>query len=95
MPPTVALTASTFGRENVGIFFGWVFAAHQLGGATAAIGAGVLRDWLGSYTVAFLISGGLAVLTALLVLRIRPGPTPDVVRPQLEPGARAAAEAAM
>jgi sugar phosphate permease len=95
VPPTVALTASTFGRENVGILFGWVFAAHQLGGATAAVGAGVLRDWLGSYTVAFLAAGALAVLTALLVLRIKPGPTPDLARPHVEPGTRAAAEAAM
>jgi sugar phosphate permease len=94
VPPTVALTASAFGRANVGIMFGWVFAAHQLGGATAAIGAGVMRDWLGSYTVAFLVAGALAVATSLLVLRIRPG-TPEPARPYVEPSARAAAEAAM
>jgi sugar phosphate permease len=94
VPPTVALTASAFGRENVGIMFGWVFAAHQLGGATAAIGAGVLRDWLGSYTIAFLVAGALAIATSLLVLRIRPE-RPEPARPYVEPSARAAAEAAM
>ena len=26
VPPTVALTADTFGRERVGIVFGWIFA---------------------------------------------------------------------
>jgi len=29
--------------------FGWIFTAHQLGGATAAFAAGVSRDALASY----------------------------------------------
>ncbi len=40
VPPTVALTADAFGKANVGIVFGWIFAAHQLGAATAASAAG-------------------------------------------------------
>ena len=40
VPPTVALTADIFGREHVGVVFGWIFAAHQLGAAAAALGAG-------------------------------------------------------
>src|SRR5690606_1674695 len=31
VPPTVSLTADTFGRRNVGTIFGWVFCAHQIG----------------------------------------------------------------
>jgi len=36
VPPTVALTADTFGRRNLGVVYGWVFASHQLGAAAAA-----------------------------------------------------------
>ena len=43
VPPTVALTADAFGRERVGILFGWIFAAHQFGAAFAAYGAGWIR----------------------------------------------------
>jgi len=32
--PTARLAADTFGRENVGIMFGWIAASHQLGAAT-------------------------------------------------------------
>ena len=37
VPPTVALTADTFGRAHVGVVFGWIFAAHQLGAGVAAL----------------------------------------------------------
>ncbi|MGI8912548.1 MAG: MFS transporter [Chloroflexota bacterium] len=70
VPPTVALTASTFGRANAPIVFGWIFAAHQLGAAVAAFGAGALRTWLGDYQVAFIAAGLLCLLAAGLVVRI-------------------------
>src|SRR5439155_539202 len=31
VPPTARLAADTFGREDVGIMFGWIAASHQLG----------------------------------------------------------------
>ncbi|HEY0984236.1 MULTISPECIES: MFS transporter [unclassified Schlesneria] len=71
VPPTVRLTADTFGRARAGIMFGWIVAAHQLGAASAAFGAGAIRSWSGSYERAFLISGGLCLLTAAMVLQIR------------------------
>ena len=37
VPPTVKLTADRFGREKAGIVFGWVFAGHQIGAASAAL----------------------------------------------------------
>jgi sugar phosphate permease len=75
VPPTVALTSDTFGRQNVGIVYGWIFASHQLGAALAASGAGVLRTWLGDYQVAFMSAGVLALIAAGLVIRIsRPAP---------------------
>src|SRR6185312_5162801 len=39
VPPTIALCRRYFGA-NAPIVFGWVFAAHQLGAAVAATGAG-------------------------------------------------------
>ena len=44
VPPTVALVADNFGRHNVGIVYGWVFAAHQAGAAVAALAAGIVRE---------------------------------------------------
>ena len=36
VPPTVRLTAARFGRERANLVFGWIFAGHQLGAASAA-----------------------------------------------------------
>jgi predicted MFS family arabinose efflux permease len=49
VPPTVRLTSNAFGRESAPLMFGWIVAAHQLGAATAAFGAGALRTALGGY----------------------------------------------
>ncbi|WP_283148053.1 MFS transporter [Silvimonas soli] len=70
VPPTVRLTTDVFGSRDAPIVFGWIVAGHQLGAAFAALGAGMLRNSLGSYTVATMISGGLCVVGAILVLRI-------------------------
>ena len=70
VPPTVALTADTFGRERVGIVFGWIFASHQIGAAAAAWGAGATRTWFGTYNYAFVSAGALCLLAAGLSLRI-------------------------
>lgn len=70
VPPTVAITAQVFGRERVGIVFGWIFGAHQLGAATAAFGAGAARTWFGDYQGAFVTAGLLSLIAAGLVIRI-------------------------
>jgi predicted MFS family arabinose efflux permease len=70
VPPTVAIAAGAFGRERVGVVFGWIFGAHQLGAALAAWGAGAARTWLGDYQVAFVSGGLLALFAAGLVIRI-------------------------
>lgn len=70
VPPTVKLTAEAFGRANVGVMFGWIFASHQVGAALAATFAGTVRTYLGDYMVAFLLSGVICLLAAGLVLRI-------------------------
>ncbi len=79
VPPTVALTADAFGRERVGILFGWIFAAHQFGAAFAAYGAGWIRTDAGSYHWAFLLSGAMCMGASFAVTRIRtrvPRPAP-------------------
>jgi sugar phosphate permease len=73
VPPTVRLTANVFGRENAPVMFGWIVAAHQLGAAGAAFGAGALRTALGGYVEAFSLAGALCVVAAVLVLGIDRG----------------------
>jgi predicted MFS family arabinose efflux permease len=43
VPPT-RLAADIFGKEKAGMVFGWIVAAHQVGAAVAAFGAGYIRD---------------------------------------------------
>jgi MFS family permease len=71
VPATSALTADLFGRHNVGVVFGWVCCAHQLGAALASYSAGYLHSILGNYHLAFLCSGWFALLAMLIVVRIR------------------------
>ena len=87
VPPTTRLTADIFGKENVGIVFGWIFAAHQLGAATAAFGAGELRTILGNYQVSFLSAGVLCLIAAGMVIRISRIPRQRIIStPVIEPG---------
>jgi MFS family permease len=65
VPPTIAICRSWFGASTP-VVFGWVFAAHQLGAAVAAFGAGYIRDAHGSYDLAFFAAAGLCVVAALL-----------------------------
>lgn len=74
VPPTIMLCAEVFGRNNAGVVYGWVFAAHQIGAAGAAWGAGLIRDDLGSYGWAFSAGGGIAIAAGMLATMIkRPG----------------------
>ena len=71
--PTVRIITNTFGREKAGMIYGWVFAAHQLGGASAAFFGGLLRVSYGGYMEAFMLSGALCFLAAVAVLFIGGG----------------------
>ena len=70
VPPTVILCRTVLGPERATVVYGWVFAAHQIGGSIAALGAGILRVQLGDYALAFYVSGFLCVITAFAVLKI-------------------------
>jgi sugar phosphate permease len=71
VPPTVKLASATFGSQRAPMVFGWIFAAHQLGAATAASGAGFARSVAFSYTPALYVAGGACLVAALAVLAIR------------------------
>lgn len=70
VPPTIVLCRRVLGPERGTIVYGWVFSGHQIGAATAAIGAALLRTHFGNYASAFYISGVLCVITAYFVLQI-------------------------
>ena len=42
VPPSMAITADTFGRQNVGKVYGWIYMSHQIGAAIMASTAGVV-----------------------------------------------------
>lgn len=71
VPPTVALTADLFGRHNVGIVYGWIYAAHMFGAAILAQVAAIIRDRAGDYTLAYLTAGWMAVAAGVVILALR------------------------
>jgi MFS family permease len=70
VPPTVKLATAAFGRERAPLFFGWIAAAHQLGAGLTAFAAGTVRSLIGSYNDAFLVSGVLCLVAAVMILSI-------------------------
>jgi MFS family permease len=73
VPPTVALSREVFGPVQGTIVFGWVFAAHQIGAATAAGVAGLIRTSLGTYTLAWWSIGVICLFAAGMSLSIGRG----------------------
>jgi sugar phosphate permease len=71
VPPTVALAADRFGRHNVGVVYGWIFAAHMIGAAIAAWVAGIVRENVGDYAAAFVAAGWIAIIAGFAALAIR------------------------
>ena len=70
VPPTIMLCRAVLGPQRASVVYGWVFVGHQIGGATAAFGAAILRVQLGDYAAAFYISGLMCIVTAYFVLQI-------------------------
>lgn len=70
VPPTVMLANEVFGRRDAPVVVSWIVAGHQLGAATAAMGAGAVRNATGSYFAAFVASGAACLIASLLVLRV-------------------------
>jgi MFS family permease len=78
VPPSMAITADTFGRQNVGKVYGWIFMSHQIGAALMASAAGAVRDYVGDYNFAFLSGGAIAMIAAGLALQIKVPPKEPV-----------------
>ena len=70
VPPTLKLANKSFGDAAGPIVFGWIFAGHQIGAASAAFFAGYMRQMQGQYLEAFVIAGATAVLAAFASLAI-------------------------
>ncbi|WP_311214613.1 MULTISPECIES: MFS transporter [unclassified Arthrobacter] len=70
VPPTAAICRSVFGADG-SVVFGWVFAAHQLGAAVAALLAGFIRDATGHYNYAWLGAAAMCTVAAVISATIR------------------------
>jgi MFS family permease len=70
VPPTLKLANERFGDKLAPVVFGWVFAGHQLGGASAAFFGGAVRQWQGDYTLAFLVAGVTGLIAAGMAIMI-------------------------
>jgi MFS family permease len=71
VPPTVKLASAAFGKERGAMIFGWIFAGHQLGSATAAYGAGLSRTLMLTYTPALYAAGAACIIAASAIFLIR------------------------
>ena len=71
IPATSALTADLFGKQNIGVVFGWICFAHQIGAAIAAYTAGYVHSLIGDYNLAFIASGLFAFVATGIVCFIR------------------------
>ncbi len=72
VPPTVRLSADAFGAERANVTFGWVFAAHQIGAACAAFGAGAARTNFSSYLPALYVAGAACLAASALIVTLAP-----------------------
>ena len=69
----LALLGDFFGRLHTGAIAGFLFAGAGMIGAWGPMIAGVLRDAMGTYRLAFLVSAGVS-LSALLLFLMTPKP---------------------
>jgi predicted MFS family arabinose efflux permease len=72
VPPTVRLSADAFGPERANLTFGWIFAAHQIGAACAAFGAGAARTNFSSYLPALYVAGAACLAASALIVTLAP-----------------------
>ena len=70
VPPTVRMTAERFGPEKANLTFGWIYTAHMLGAAAAAMGGGISRTEFLTYLPSLYVAGVACVIAAGLVLTI-------------------------
>ncbi len=71
VPPTVRLARASLGPARAGVAFGWIFAGHQIGSATAAFGGGLSRTMLLTYLPAFYAACAMCLIASAIVWFIR------------------------
>ncbi|MEH7400451.1 MFS transporter [Gottfriedia acidiceleris] len=71
VPPTIKLATDHFGKEKVGVIYGWIYTAHQLGAGAAAYGGGLVYSWLNAYQSIFIAAGIFCLVATLFVLNIK------------------------
>jgi OFA family oxalate/formate antiporter-like MFS transporter len=64
-------TADFFGSKNVGKNYGVMFTAYGIAGITGALVAGPIVDATGSYFMAFVVTGILAIVAVLFTIVLR------------------------
>ena len=74
MPPTIELCRRYFGLEQSGVVFGWVFATHMIGAGVASVFAGLIRDFQGTYLIAWVTAAILCLVATALVWTLRKDP---------------------
>ncbi len=65
-------TGDFYGTRNLGVNYGLVFTSYGVGGLIGPIMAGYVFDVTGSYEMAFLVAGILAIIAAVISLALRP-----------------------
>ncbi|MFX0107763.1 MAG: OFA family MFS transporter [Candidatus Hodarchaeota archaeon] len=64
-------TADFFGSKNVGKNYGVMFTAYGIAGITGAFVAGPIVDATGSYFMAFLVTGALAIIAVVFTVVLK------------------------
>ena len=76
VPLTSGLVATMFGPAYMSMLYGVVFFSHQVGSFAGVWLAGYLYDSVQSYDVMWILSAGLAILSAVLHMPIVERPVP-------------------
>lgn len=71
MAPAVGIIRARYGLLSTGVLVGWLLLTHQIGGAAGTYAGGLIYDSTGSYSPAFLLMAGAALVGALVSLGIR------------------------
>jgi len=66
-----SLCVKLFGRFSIGVVIGMISASHQFGAAVGSFLPGLLYDWMGDYKFAMMLSIGILISIAVLILFIR------------------------
>jgi len=67
-----AINADFFGTKNVGINYGFIFTSYGVGGLLSNIFAPRVKELTGGYTVAFIVTGILCLVGAILTFLVKP-----------------------